>query len=975
MKNYWHVFQATLRGISCIALFLACQHLSWAQHNQYIYHNIDQIRSNEVIKGITKDAQGFIWLATDEGILRFDGRTTTSFRSGLSSLYGKKFLNTDDGQLLLLTDQEILEVVNQRDTTFFKPLGPFENTQESINYPKSIYEDKDGTLWIGEFNTIVKIGKSGVKRFALDRNFQSISYHRSFSFCEDAFHNLWIAAYNGQLLKYDKEKDVLKEISLKIPLTDVSTIFSVNGDNIWLGGKEGLYKFRVDSDDKISDMAFIPGPENISTGFYIDNQVYVGTWDNGLHRASSQLFPYQFSQVDGIPFNDIVDQYLDNSRQEIWITGSENVGVLKPAVIKKVQKVGKSRVETMTMDLEKNIFFSNGQQIFSLSQQNKEEATLVYASKQNFVDRMIWQDHKLWMGYAFGGIAVLNLEDKTVNLIKDDNNNAVKYILEDKKGNKWFTGDPLGVVKVSHDNAITLYDGVKNSVAIRENTQGEIFCSGLGNDGLVYRYDPDRNDFQSLPYQYQFKAKAAIFIEDIAFDSLGNVWLASDQGLLSFQLHDDEYQVVRIEVNGLQPDEHYKAIAIFNDIIYLAHAQGLILFRNQQSINYTPQNGLPSRLIKERGLSVKDDKLYINTAKGLAFINLSQPTFKQTASPIFKALLVNGARQAGVEAVELSYGSRIVAEFTSPAYPGNNLVYQTKIIGLDKEWSDPSSNTSISVLGFTEGNYSISVRARDDGSLWSDATEVSFIIAAPWYKAWWVIGLALIAFVLVIVGTIKLYYLNLIRQKKKLKLIIENRTREINLQKNEIIEQQNKIIHQKEELLEKKAAVFNTQKALSEADLNYLHLKKKQLDDQIEYRNKQITTHTLKIIQKNEMLKGLWDQLELIINTPDGVSQKELRKLQKTIDDSFRHDKDWDEFKIYFEQVFTGFYAKLKVNYPDLSNQELRHCALIRLNLRTAECASVLGISAASIKVTRNRLKKKLNLQPEESLGDFLISF
>ena len=204
-------------------------------------------------------------------------------------------------------------------------------------------------------------------------------------------------------------------------------------------------------------------------------------------------------------------------------------------------------------------------------------------------------------------------------------------------------------------------------------------------------------------------------------------------------------------------------------------------------------------------------------------------------------------------------------------------------------------------------------------------------------------------------------------------MMVEVRTREINLQKNEIIEQKNKLIQQKEELIEKNNAVFRSQKALTEADLNFMHLKEKQLQDQIEYRNKQITTHTLNIIQKNEMLRDLRDQLEGIAKISSGATQNELKRTLKLIDESFRLDKDWEEFKLYFEQIYTGFYAKLKINYPDLTNQELRHCALIRLNLSNAECASLLGISPASIKVTRTRLRKKLNLENHQSLTDLVM--
>ena len=216
---------------------------------------------------------------------------------------------------------------------------------------------------------------------------------------------------------------------------------------------------------------------------------------------------------------------------------------------------------------------------------------------------------------------------------------------------------------------------------------------------------------------------------------------------------------------------------------------------------------------------------------------------------------------------------------------------------------------------------------------------------------------------------------NLIRQKKKLRGIIERRTEELNQQKNELIEQQEKIIQQKEELISKNAAVYKSQQALNEADSNYHLLKEKQLQDEIDYRNKQITTHTLNILQKNEMLQQVKKQLEDSVKNISKISVQDLKKTLKTIDESFKLDKDWDDFKLYFEQIHSGFYAKLKLTFPELTPLELRHSALIRLNLSLAECASILGISSDSLKVSRTRLRKKLNLDAGQKLADFIINF
>jgi len=167
--------------------------------------------------------------------------------------------------------------------------------------------------------------------------------------------------------------------------------------------------------------------------------------------------------------------------------------------------------------------------------------------------------------------------------------------------------------------------------------------------------------------------------------------------------------------------------------------------------------------------------------------------------------------------------------------------------------------------------------------------------------------------------------------------------------------------------------VYRSQQALAEADLNYMQLKEKQLRDQIDYKNKQIATHSLNIIQKNESLRELKSQLEGVVKSTNKISLADIRRTVRLIDESFKLDKDWQDFSLYFEQIHTGFYSKLKLSYPELTPHELRHCALIRLNLTLAESASIMGISHDSIKVSRNRLRKKLKLEPNQSLTRFIL--
>lgn len=148
-------------------------------------------------------------------------------------------------------------------------------------------------------------------------------------------------------------------------------------------------------------------------------------------------------------------------------------------------------------------------------------------------------------------------------------------------------------------------------------------------------------------------------------------------------------------------------------------------------------------------------------------------------------------------------------------------------------------------------------------------------------------------------------------------------------------------------------------------------LKRRQLEQDLEFKNKQIVTQSLNILQKKELILDMKDKVEKF---KEEGSVRELSKLSNQIDYSFTLDKDWDDFKLYFEEVHVDFYNALKSTYGELTPNEMKLSALVKLNLSIKETASILGISPDSVKKARYRLRKKLGLSTEENLVEFMIA-
>jgi len=135
-------------------------------------------------------------------------------------------------------------------------------------------------------------------------------------------------------------------------------------------------------------------------------------------------------------------------------------------------------------------------------------------------------------------------------------------------------------------------------------------------------------------------------------------------------------------------------------------------------------------------------------------------------------------------------------------------------------------------------------------------------------------------------------------------------------------------------------------------------------------KKRELTTQVLYIAQKNELLKELREMVsEGKKKEPDSSS---LRQILSRLNMDAANDNSWERFRIYFDELHHGFEEKIKQLAPDVSPGELRLISLIKMNLNSQEIASVLNISGEGIKKARYRLRKKLSLEGENSLEDFL---
>ena len=148
-------------------------------------------------------------------------------------------------------------------------------------------------------------------------------------------------------------------------------------------------------------------------------------------------------------------------------------------------------------------------------------------------------------------------------------------------------------------------------------------------------------------------------------------------------------------------------------------------------------------------------------------------------------------------------------------------------------------------------------------------------------------------------------------------------------------------------------------------------VERERLDAELEFKRKELTTHALHLANKNEVLESLKDQIK-VIKSENG-NHREYNRIINTINLNLHDDTNWENFSRYFEEVHKDFSSHVKLRFPDVTSNELRLMALLKMNLSSKEIASMLNISSEGIKKARYRLRKKLGIGSDDSLQDIVI--
>ena len=146
-------------------------------------------------------------------------------------------------------------------------------------------------------------------------------------------------------------------------------------------------------------------------------------------------------------------------------------------------------------------------------------------------------------------------------------------------------------------------------------------------------------------------------------------------------------------------------------------------------------------------------------------------------------------------------------------------------------------------------------------------------------------------------------------------------------------------------------------------------LKNQQLETEVASKNRELAASTMNIIRKNEFLSELKQKLNKA-NTNEDVEE-----VISIINKNIAEKDNWKLFKEAFDNADKDFLQSVKEKHPNLTSNDLKLCAYLRLNLSSKEIAPMLNISVRSVEIKRYRLRKKMDLAHEEGLVEYILTF
>ena len=755
-----------------------------SQFNRQVWLTENGLPQNTV-HSITQANDGYVWIATEEGLARFDGIKFTVFDKQntpeLKSNDIRVLLEDRRGALWIGTTDGLVRLLDSKFTPF--------TTRDGLpsNVIDALCEDHNGSLWVATAAGIAHLGDSVFTPATTSLEFPKNGIRSLF---EDREGALWIgsseglAQYkNGAVAKYTTREDLAN-----------NSVVSVNQDRdgrLWVGTLDGLS--RLEGNHFVTYTTRDGLPNNRITSLTVDREggVWIGT-SVGLSRFADKHFS-NFRLGDGLA-NEIILSIFADREGSLWI-GTESGGL---NLLKDKKFTTYTSKEGLSSDLVKSIYEdrrgniwigTNGGGLSLLKDGKFTTYTTADGLSSNVVLALSGDDNgNLWVGTPDGLNRFKDGKFKTFTAADGLANDFVRSIYADHRGNLWI-GTRGGLTRLTGErfDIYTTADGLPNDFAgtIYEDAQGNIWIGTLG--GLSKFKD---EKFTTYTTRDGLSSDVVISLHE---DADGALWIGTSGGGLN-RLKQGKF-VVYTTRNGLPDDVVYGILEDHQNSLWLSSSKGIFRLSKKEldefangtvasitPVLYGPADGMITRECSggghPAGWRSADGKLWFSTIKGVAMIDPEKIKLNDQPPPVaIEELRIDDESISPRQTIELAPGkSRLEFYYTALSFVAPEKVrFKYKLEGFDKDWVDGGTRRIANYTNLRPGRYKFRVIASNNDGLWSPTGAAFDLYLKPhFYQTYWFYALGTLVLAMIVW---QLYRFRIRRVESQFAAVLQERNR------------------------------------------------------------------------------------------------------------------------------------------------------------------------------------------------------
>jgi PAS domain S-box-containing protein len=743
--------------------------------SQYVREQWTETRfPGGAVNGIAQTADGYLWIGTDRGLIRFDGfnfrPVSFPFIATASNVPILQLL-TDVGGELWIRPQGA-DLVRQKD-------GKFESVRHGHDAITALSKDNHGGVLVSSID-------QGTFRYMAD-DVQKLgpSSPPVISMTETAEGKIWTGTLGDGLFVLTGGRAT--QVNAGLPDRKINCLLAVGSDEVWVGTGTGLYRGKSTGFRRLELPSFLGSVQVLSLLRDRDSNIWVGT-TRGLLRINAKGI--SFSEETELRGDGGINVLFEDREGNLWIGGGRGLGRIRDSAFVTYSSVSDRSFEhngPVYVDPEGRTWLAPAQGGLYVVQ-NGHAQRVTSIPPNEVVYSISGQSDVVWAGRQRGGLTSLRFRNGAIvtQSYTEANGlaqNSAYAVYEGRDGSVW-AGTLNGGVSKFKDGHFTTYT-TANGLA--SNTVSSILET---RDGAMWFATPaGLSSFSNGQWRTYTTAEGlpSQEVNCLFEDSFGTLWSGTPAGLASFtpshfQVPTEAPGVLREQILGMADDKDGRFwIATSHHVLRVPREKLLSGVVKAVDVHeYDQADGLKSTEGVKRSRSVVSDsadRVWFSLGSGLSVVNPSQ--INDTSAPALPQIEAitaddNIANLAAFVQIPPS-SSRITFEYTglSLAVP-ERIRFRYFLEGFDRSWSQPVAAREAVYTNLGPGSYRFRLVASNSEGLWNGPeTAITLNVAPAYYQTYWFRLLCVVALLAFLWGLYQLRMQQLRREERKLSEAIE----------------------------------------------------------------------------------------------------------------------------------------------------------------------------------------------------------